>query len=79
MNTYLLPDFCEECRRLQMERIRLRAEIDVIVAHDIFHLTWEEYEHVLKSVRAGRDKPSPLRTYMETLKEEIRKRWDSGI
>ncbi|GEM_PF-2185494 len=72
---HLLPDTCSECRRLQLQRIRLRAEIDIIVARDIFHLSPNEMEHILHAVRAGKDKPSPLRNYMETLKAEIRRQW----
>ncbi len=75
MGHWLLTPGCKKCYQLQQQRISLQAEIDVIVARDIFNLTQEEYDHVLRSVRAGKDKPSPLRNYMEALKERIRELW----
>jgi len=75
MDHWLLTPECEACYQLQQQRITLQAEIDTIVARDIFQLTKEEYDHVLNSVRAGKDKPSPLRDYMEALKERIREMW----
>jgi len=75
MDHRLLTSECEACYQLQQQRIALQAEIDVIVARDIFQLTKEEYTHVLQSVRAGKDRKSPLRDYMEALKGRIGEMW----
>ncbi|TYB96406.1 MAG: hypothetical protein FXF54_03205 [Kosmotoga sp.] len=54
------------------KRIKLRGEIDAMVAK-IYQLNKTQFEHVLNSVKAGKDSDTPLKRYMDKIKAEALK------
>jgi hypothetical protein len=56
----------------EIQRIKLRGEIDAMVAK-IYQLNKTQFEHVLNSVKAGKDSDTPLKRYMDKIKAEALK------
>jgi hypothetical protein len=56
----------------ESQRIKLRGEIDAMVAK-IYQLKKTQFEHVLNSVKAGKDSDTPLKRYMDKIKAEALK------